>query len=260
MRNGPYRRSVWVDVFGVFLFGAFLLGGAGYVLYHAGGTAASSVASTPTAESYHQGRSAAAARGHQTRPGTEGMFSSRLSSEPSPLLGDRSAPTGAATPFSEDWQKRATPSLNGPSPGGGAPPSGGGPHGEANLNGGTSPGPAIASSRSSESLGKSPGGRSVQAETADRNGGEAWRGEARELAGRARALSGQLRQLEQETSGGKRKKTSSGNKAPGEASTASATTNDRDVPNPPSVPIDDHLHWLVVAGLLWGAWRIWRGG
>jgi hypothetical protein len=50
----------------------------------------------------------------------------------------------------------------------------------------------------------------------------------------------------------------------GSATTASgreSTTSGRDVPNPPDpVPIGDHLHWLAVAGLLWGAWRIARRG
>jgi hypothetical protein len=29
--------------------------------------------------------------------------------------------------------------------------------------------------------------------------------------------------------------------------------------SPSDVPIDDHVHWLLAAGLLWGVWRLSRG-
>jgi hypothetical protein len=76
------------------------------------------------------------------------------------------------------------------------------------------------------------------------------------LAGRARALSGQLGQLERETAPRAEQKRTASEETAGEATTSSTSTSDRDVPKPPNVPIDDHLHWLVAAGLLWGIWRL----
>jgi len=242
-KSGPYRRSVWIDVFGVLLAGAVLLGGAGYLLYHVG-SATSGLTPASQATAARSGRAAPARP--RPGPGAGGVFSS----ESRPLLSDRSPPTGTAAPFSKDWREQASPSLAGPSSEGGVTFGG-----AASAEGAASSGPTIASS---PSLGgtESRSSGSTWSGNAGRNGGQSWRREARQLAGRARALGGQLRQLEQDASRGDGKKATSNEKAPGEASTASATTNDRDVPTPPSVPIDDHLHWLIVAGLLWGIWRL----
>lgn len=52
----------------------------------------------------------------------------------------------------------------------------------------------------------------------------------------------------------------------GEARTSSAgptaqASSDPGTPtNPDQVPIGNHLHWLMVAGVLWGAWRLAQGG
>jgi hypothetical protein len=262
MRNGSYRHSVWVDVLGVLLFGAVLLGGAGYVLYHVRGATSNSVVqgsgggarlvgpgSRPTRRSGGGARGGLPGGGFAPGQGGEG-----------PLLGDRNggASSGAKAPFSSSWREGATPELVGP--------SGSAGEGTPGL-GGSASGPSGAS----RSLGASgsPGGSQSPASSLDyrqetarsAQSGEAagarWRGEAQKLAGRARALSGQLGQLEREASRSEGGKKTSSEKTSGEASTASASkSNDRDVPPPPSVPIDDHLHWLVVVGLLWGIWRL----
>lgn len=171
----------------------------------------------------------------------------------SPLLGDRSgaASPGAEAPFSSSWREGATPSPTGPSgsAGEGAPGPGGSASGSSGASG------LLGGSQSPASSPSYRGGT----RRPERSGGtarESWQGEAQKLAGRARALSGQLGQLEREASRSDGKKETSGG-ALGEASTASASeSDDREVPNPPNVPIDDHLHWLVVAGLLWGIWRL----
>ncbi len=250
---GPYRPtySVWLEVVGVLLTGALLLGGVGYLLYHASGTVSSQTALGPTAGPSHQGGPSPAVRGRQSArpaPSGENIFSSA----PRPLLSDRSGPTEAETPFSEGWREQAVPNLTGPSPSGdGAAFRRGTGTGEA-----SSAGRATGASPSPGGPGGAGGSRSFKSGNASQSGGPAWRGEAQKLASRAQALSGQLRQLKRESPGGGRKKNAPSEDASGEASTASASTNDRDVPNPPSVPIDDHLHWLVVAGLLWGIWRL----
>jgi hypothetical protein len=68
-----------------------------------------------------------------------------------------------------------------------------------------------------------------------------------------RALSGQLRQM----SGGQSQGTSAEQT---DSDPGSPDDPDRREPGSPSnVPIGDHLPWLAVAGILWGAWRIGRG-
>ena len=246
MSNVLYRsrHSVWSEVRAVVLLGALFLGGAGYLLLHAD-TAATGLA----VEAAQERRARASAP--KSRLGRSGPRLGRRSMQNGtsrPLLGNRSAtgPSGTAAPFSKSWRREATPSLSGPSDASGGS-RGGTVGGSAESR---SDGPAIASSRSYGS------GRSSY-ESAPRSAD--WRAEAQRLGSRARALSGVLGQMDRESA-------SQGGAAPAQSSTADAgtggqaTTADRTVPDPPDpVPIDDHLHWLVVAGLLWGAWRIGRG-
>jgi hypothetical protein len=254
MPRAPYRHrhSVWIDVFGVLIFGAVLLGGAGYLLYQSPGmtgrsaTVGASVQNGPSPMQGPKGRSPA------PRPNRLGLPDGGSG----PLLGSRSgrAPSAPETPFSDEWQEQATPDLGGQSgsPGGALPGMASGGAGS----GGEPPapdrsGPAIASRQQS--------GGAWGTQTRSEAAGSGWQEEARRLSGQARALSSQLRQLDQSSSQQSREATSSEGGS-GQASTASASNNDRDPGDPPSVPIGDHLPWLAAAGILWGAWRIARGG
>lgn len=252
MQNDPYRHSVWIDVFGVVLFGALLVGGAGYLLYHA-----EDAAPGHAVESARDVKAPAPMQRHRSvRPsrssrGSGGRKAQNRTSNP--LLSSRSTTVpGRAVPFSRSWRGEATPTLT-ESPSA----SGGGALGSTGGAGPRSEESSIASSRSFGSSGT--GGNSREAE--NRSVGSSWRAEARRLGSRTRALSGALRQMNRESSEGRddassQKETSSETAASG----GRARSSDRTVPNPPDpVPIDDHLHWLVVAGLLWGVWRIGRG-
>ena len=73
------------------------------------------------------------------------------------------------------------------------------------------------------------------------------------MAGRMQALSGQLGQMD----GG-----SSQSASETQADSGPSSPDDpgrRNPGSPSNVPIGDHLPWLAVAGILWGAWRIRRG-
>lgn len=249
----PYRRrSVWIDVFGVLLFGAVLLGGAGYLLFQMGGAIGSSGGGGPAIGGEPAISSRGASPAPRAEPGLQGHRSAPASRSPS-LFGDGASSiggTGAEVPFSDNWRSRAAPDLTGPSGSSGAWSEdgaiGGGPP--------ESEGPTIASQRSQSGTES----RSARART---GGGEAaWQSEARNLAGRARALSNEIAGLDRSDSQAGSGETDTRDNAPEQAATASASSNDRDPGDPPSVPIGDHLHWLVVAGILWGAWRIGRGG
>lgn len=179
-----------------------------------------------------------------------------------------------STPFSKSWREQATPSLTGPdrSDGGaGLAGSGGGgdlqtTFGPSGRSGGTPDAGRASGDRraSGATFGRggpdlalrggarpSGGGRAARAARDEQNGSA--RSEARQLAGRMRALSGQLRQMDS---------------SPQASSSAQQSTSDPGSPDDPDrrnpgspsdVPIGDHLHWLAVAGILWGAWRIGRG-
>lgn len=170
------------------------------------------------------------------------------------LLRSRRAPqpSGVEAPFSKDWRERATPDLTSRSPSFGRSFQGGGE--------GVSPdrsGEVVASRRPSLGVeGRHAwGGR---ASAGSGSIGSGWRKEARQFSGRAQALSSQLRSMSRSSSEISRSETSAPEKAKRSGrSSAEARTDDRDVPPPPSVPIDDHVRWLAVAGLLWGVWRLW---
>ncbi|MFB6274348.1 MAG: hypothetical protein ABEL51_15805 [Salinibacter sp.] len=246
MHNGPYRsrHSVWVNVFAIVFVGALFLGGAGYLLRHADTATNGFSAETARSGGGATGPPTARSGRFLQRPGA----GASRGGASSPLLSDRSGTglLGTDAPFSESWRREATPSLSGP-----PASSGGSAGGTASGAAPQSEGPSIADARPGGATGM--GGTSY--ESADRSGTD-WRAEARRLGGQARALSGALRQLERNAS-------SENDKASMQSGTAGtrerAKTGDRDVPNPPNVPIGDHLHWLAVAGLLWGAWRIGRG-
>lgn len=254
MRN-PYRHSVWIDVFGVLLVGAVLLGGAGYLLYQAGGVASG----------LGEGSAVATSRGDRAAPTRSGRGRSARRPAPGPqrspssglLLGGGSAssPSGSAVevPFSEGWQNQATPSLTGPSGGASSAPSSGGASGGDAAVGEPAPGPSgptIASSRN-----PSDGGVDVQG-----SGGEArpgWQAEARQFSGKARALAGQLRQMEESSSEKAAGRQENSKTASGRQASASATS-DPGTPSDPAqeVPIGG-LGWLAAAGAAYGIGRLW---
>lgn len=247
MRSDPYRHSVWIDVFGVLLLGGLLLGGAGYLLYEADGTTTRS-----TMNAYHQRtealmarqqRRAAQRRRSRTGPRRPGGTLSLPDSEP--LLARRPGPTNApAVPFSEGWREQTTAALTRSSSASGDERNGGR---MASLRSG----PAVASARSSGELGIESRRRSEKNAGAD--AGSRWRAEVQQLAVRTRALSSEIARLDREASRSQDEGTSQDGAA---GTTAGARTSDRDVPSPPDVPIDDHLHWLLALGLLWGVWRL----
>jgi len=149
----------------------------------------------------------------------------------------------------------------GASPSGGPSPSvgvGGGPSGGGSSEGG----PALAARGPTAGAGglgaAARSGRSPETTSSlrsgRRSGGDrAAREDAEQLAGTMQALSGQLRQMGGAQSQG----------APAEPQDSGPSSPDdpsrREPGSPENVPIGDHLHWLAVAGILWGAWRIGRG-
>lgn len=247
----PYRRSVWIDVFGVVLFGLVLLGGAGYLLSNmgdltsssgGGGTAIASgdVSSAPRAES-----------GLRTRHSAPAPRSPSIIGEGAPIA-ERS---GAEAPFSDSWRSQATPDLTSPT-GSGV----GGPRGASSSNGVgrrtlESTGPTIASR----------GSRNGTAGGATRSQGASeeasWQAEAQNLAGRARALSNQLGQIErQQGRSASNRRAESSQKDPaartssGQGS-ASTSSNPGTPENPDQVPIGG-LGWLLATGVGYGAYRL----
>jgi hypothetical protein len=269
MRNRIYRHSVWFNVFSVVLAGAVVLGGAGYLLYHVGDAATGLTGSgaergVEAASPRHAPSSVrhgpSAARSSRSLRGSGG--SAARGSGTGPLLSDRSESGGWGVPFSESWRSGATPDLGARSGQTGPPASPGGASGARSEGvGSREAGPRDAGSSPTASRSGSVSGTSgFEGAVADRGGGAGWRAEAGRLGGRARALSGELRRLNQQSAETERE-ASSDDPATATAPGGSAETSDRDVPNPPDpVPIGDHLYWLAVAGVLWGAWRIGRGG
>lgn len=240
----PYRHSVWIDVFGVVLFGAVLLGGAGYLLYHAGGVANSVGDGNAVVP---DGRGALPPQPRPSRLARRPI----LSLGPNPLFGGGGATppggSGVEAPFSESWQKQATPNLTGPF--GSAPSSGGGPDvGDAAPE---PSGPTIASRRPSGGV----GGGTVQA--GEGNAGSGWRAEARRFSGRARALSTQLGQMTRSSSEEEAESSREDSPATASASrTSSSASSGPGTPSDPSqVPIGG-LEWLAAAGAAYALRRL----
>lgn len=179
---------------------------------------------------------------------------SRPSRPLAPLGGSKSGrrpPAASSTPFSASWRTEATPNL--------LEGKLGGTQGRRSLSSGGAEEEARPSVSSRTETDRSRGFGSGRS---GRGSGAEWRGEAQRLAGRAQALSRQLGQLQRGSDG------ASANDAPTapQRASKSAETSRTQADNPPlpgdepTVPIDDHLHWLLVAGIFWGAWRLCRGG
>jgi len=243
-----YRHSVWIDVFGIVALCALLLVPLGML-----------AAEMMGGSSGAGGGVVASRGGGATAPPRSGLAPGR-SSRPAPRSapwaaahGARSEGPGSAVPFSKSWREQATPSLTGPS--------------DRSRNGGQSfkgGSGAAASKESNERLAFGTDGGSRRTSFGHRSGsagdgGAGWQQEANRLAGRARALSSQLGALQRESEA--RGTARSERQPAGESASGRTRVTAKDNPPlPPPVPIDDHLHWLLVAGILWGAWRIGRGG
>lgn len=243
MRNDRYRHSVWIDVFGVVFLGAVVVGSAAYLLSELGqGALRSSVASRSVSPA--AGPGSMTARHGRAGTGTSAYTPPRSTPSRSGLASTRSsrrAPLPEA-PFSASWREQATPQLSTPSTLFGARSGGESQGGGARPFAGPEPGPTLANGASAS--------RS--------SNGAGWRAEARRLTNRTQVLSNELAQR---STGRQRGLEASSSREPQRRQQgAESQTAARNVPEPPGVPIDDHLHWLVVAGVLWGIWRIWQGG
>lgn len=254
MSHTPYRHSVWLDVFGLVLVGTVVLGGVGYLLYHTGHAAhqrlhvsvdfRESSGSARPPQRPRSSQSSSAARALRATP----RGSRPLTANPPPSIAEARGPrAGTEAPFSEAWRAE----VLGPRAVSSAAP----------RSTPTEPG-AFSESPSLGRLGTGASG-STDETTGDAGlsasgpVGAQWRAEAQRLGRRARALSGQLGRMHRKRGPG----ATAGSESEG-GQNASARRSGGTVPEPPppSVPIDDHLHWLLVAGVLWGAWRMWRGG
>ena len=254
--RSPYRHSVWIDVFGVVLVGAVLLGGvvllSGTGSFHFG----SSLSGLSEAVPGHGARGSAIANGASARgPAPTArrgptIGASRVPPGVSNPLSSGGGGASAPAPFPDGWREQAVPDLTGPSVGAPAAPVGGSK--VAGQEQGESSGPVLASRRSSRGSGASAAGRG--------SGGAAERrAEAERFADQATALAGQLRQMS-EPSGSEEEAAPSAEKAQTSSVGSRAKASDPENPDgPDQVPIGDHLPWLAVVGVLWGAWRIGRG-
>ena len=252
--RSPYRHSVWIDVFGVVLVGAVLLGGvvllSGTGSFHFG----SSLSGLSEAVPGHGGSAIAngsSARGSApTASRGPTIGASRVPPGVSNPLSGGGGGASAPAPFSDGWREQAAPDLTGPSVGAPAAPVGGSK--VAGQEQGESSGPVLASRRSSRGSGASAAGRG--------SGGAAERrAEAERFADQATALAGQLRQMS-EPSGSQEEAAPSAEEAQTSSVGSRAKASDPENPDSPDqVPIGDHLPWLAVVGVLWGAWRIGRG-
>lgn len=265
MRTGPYRHSVWFDVFGIVCLGAVLVGGTGYLLYQAGGGAGPG--STTVSQNAAPGPPAARP---QPPAGVPETFSQRTParsspSSSSPLLGRRPGPAGpggATVPFSASWRQQATPDLSNAAPS--SPDAAEGP-GAGAPSSGPSHGPGLNASRPGGALSSPPGasgrtpGRGAGQNGAGRPG---WIAEAERLAGQARSLSRQFGQMTRDDGTPNTDDTedpSSSRPSEDGSPSASARTNDRDVPTPPTVPIGG-TGWLAAAGMAYALHRLRRTG
>lgn len=241
---GPYRHSVWIDVFGVVCLGALLLVPLGYL------------ATTTVEGNWNSGTQRDLVGGE--RPSTRAPTRDLARTRRATRIPDLSTPvfgggpvsggvSGTRAPFSADWREQATPSLTDPSTGG---PSGGA---QAGRSGSGQTGPIIATRRPSRTTWS-------ETEQGGRRGGSSWRSEAKRLSSRTRALAGQLGQMARSATDKRTSEQSDKVETASRGRSAASAASDPGTPGDPSqVPIDDHVHWLAVFGLLWGMWRIWRG-
>lgn len=240
-----YRHSVWIDVFGVVVLLILFLVPLGILAVDMRG---SSWAGGHVVAS-RGGSAKARSPARSVRSARRAHRSARASSPSAAPIEQRPGPFGSAVPFSKSWREQATPDLSGGQGSANAVGGAGTISRGAFSRGSIEDGPRLASRGTTFGSGRGTSGEA--------SGGAAWRHEANRLAGRARALSNRLGALERDPEG---RSSGSGPNSSGRqtAESASASTNDNP-PLPDPVPIDDHLHWLLVAGLLWGVWRLMRG-
>jgi hypothetical protein len=254
MSHTPYRHSVWIDVFGLVLVGTVVLGGVGYLLYHTGHVAhqrlhvavdsrESSGSVRPPARTRRPQASSAARAPRATPRGSR-----PLTANPAPSIVEaRGSRAGTEAPFSEAWRAEVLGPRAALSDAPRSAPAGPGAFSESPSLGRLGTGASGSTDGPTGDAGPSASGPV----------GAQWRAEAQRLGRTARALSGQLGRMDRKRGPG----ATAGSESEG-GRNASARRSGGTVPEPPppSVPIDDHLHWLLVAGVLWGAWRMWRGG
>lgn len=246
----PYQfrqRSIWGDVARVVFMLAILLAPLAYLgldmMGGSGGRSSGGVVASGhgPSDSFEGAPSFSQwARSHR------GSFSSMTNRG----LGGTSPTSNASAPFSASWRSRVASELSGMQ--------------SASHGAGAGGGVSVGGPSEWEPKGASATGRvsSSARSRASANAGADWRGAARRLASNARALSHQLGQMGQEANASRSAQISSGKTAKTSAASATAekATTNRSAPDPPNpVPIDDHLHWLLAAALLWGVWRL-RGG
>jgi hypothetical protein len=254
MSHTPYRHSVWIDVFGLVLVGTVVLGGVGYLLYHTGHVAhqrlhvavdsrESSGSVRPPARTRRPQASSAARAPRATPRGSRPL----TANPPPSIVEARGSRAGTETPFSEAWRAEVLGPRAALSDAPRSAPAGPGAFSESPSLGRLGTGASGSTDGPTGDAGPSASGPV----------GAQWRAEAQRLGRTARALSGQLGRMDRKRGPG----ATAGSESEG-GRNASARRSGGTVPEPPppSVPIDDHLHWLLVAGVLWGAWRMWRGG
>lgn len=163
-----------------------------------------------------------------------------------PSLGSRDefGSSNSAVPFSKSWRGEVAPSLTG------APSSS-----ARSFERGTENAPSVLKGDDNTPA------HSFRPKNSESGLNESelsnWRAEARQFRGRLRALNSELRRMNTSADRGQGAETSGG--ATGGSSSEKARTADRDVPDPPNVPIDNGHYWLLIGGVLWGTWRIWWG-
>lgn len=254
MSHTPYRHSVWIDVFGLVLVGTVVLGGGGYLLYHTGHVAhqrlhvavdsrESSGSVRPPARTRRPQASSAARAPRATPRGSRPL----TANPPPSIVEARGSRAGTEAPFSEAWRAEVLGPRAALSDAPRSAPAGPGAFSESPSLGRLGTGASGSTDGPTGDAGPSASGPV----------GAQWRAEAQRLGRTARALSGQLGRMDRKRGPG----ATAGSESEG-GRNASARRSGGTVPEPPppSVPIDDHLHWLLVAGVLWGAWRMWRGG
>ena len=249
----PYHRSPWVDVAAVVFVLVLLLAPVGYLalammggsggvgggggVVSGGGPAAVPSGARSSFSAWTQRPRRTIRPRAETDPGRRSAVGARR---------------GATAPFSAEWRAQATPSLTTPSltPPGRRGSVSGGAFGEAS--GDRPSGIASSGGAMGYDTGASVG--------SSRRPG--WVGAAREFGQSALALSRQLEQMDRDPVQRSLGPEAAPSEAPDRASgsTSAATTNSGNPPLPAEpVPVGDHLYGLLVAGLLWGAWRLHRG-
>lgn len=246
--SSPYRHSVWFDVAGIVFFLALMVVAVAYVGMELTGDMGS-VAGT--------GEPKLAGRGGPS-PGRmvpRSSFSDRRGSRRGSLFGSRRSdesvssrgPSRSSVPFSDAWRAHATPSLSDGT---------GTPRGTAAKGGqlaGTASPPLVPHERSRQS--SRSDGFSQRTSRPAASAQSSWRSEARQFAGRMRALSGALGDVSRTD----RSETKGTQRSASREASSSRSADSPPTPGRPTVPIDDHLHWLLAAGVLWGTWRLCGG-